>query len=541
MNKIENVESLSPCMIDVVVVGAGFAGLYALYRLCENSFSVKLIEAGNGIGGVWYWNRYPGARCDIEAIQYSYSFSGELQQEWKWSELYPGQPEILRYLNYVADKFDLRKNIELETRVNAAIFDENHLQWEIQTSRGTRILTKYCIMATGSLSVPRIPDIKGLETFKGHQYHTAQWPQTNVNFSGRRVAVFGTGPSGVQLIPVIAEQVKHLFVFQRTANFNIPARNKPLEPEYEQWWKSNYAEHRKQMLETIIGCLTTDTKNCSALSVTSQERSEEYEKQWQKGGLNFLASFNDLILNQDANYTAAEFLRSKTRKIVKDPTVAEKLIPHGFPLVPKRVCLDINYFETFNRDNVTLIDLRQEPIDEITSTGVRIGNKSYEFDDIVFATGFDAITGALLQMDIRGRAGRTLRDKWTHGPRNYLGLMISDFPNLFIVAGPGSPSVFANAALVIEQHVDWIVNCLVYLRTHQYKTIEPKEEAENDWSNHVKAAANFTLISKVDTWFNGANIEDKPKVFMPYAGGVPTYRKTCQKVVTNGYQGFVLA
>ncbi|CAF3747044.1 unnamed protein product [Rotaria sp. Silwood1] len=539
--KNNNTEATSSNMIDVVIVGGGFTGLYMLYRLRESGFSAKVIEAADGIGGVWYWNCYPGARCDIEAMQYSYSFSEELQQEWKWSEIFPTQPEILRYLNYVADKFDLRKNIELGTQVNAAIFDENHSRWEIHTSRGDRILAKFCVMATGCLSVPLIPRIKGLESFKGRHYHTGRWPQTGVNFSDRCVAVFGNGSSGVQAIPVIAEQAKHLFVFQRTANFSVPARNKPLESEYEQWWKSNYAEHRKQMLETITGCLAPGMKNCSAMSVTPEERLQEYEKQWQKGSLNFLGSFNDLVLNQEANDTAAEFLRNRIREIVKDPVVAKKLLPHGFPLGAKRLCLDTNYFETFNRNNVTLIDLQQEPIDEITPTGIRIDDKTYEIDDIVFATGFDAFTGALFKIDIRGRAGKTLRDKWTDGPSTYLGLMTSDFPNLFIMTGLGSPTVFANAPLCIEQNVDWITDCLVYLRTNHHETIEPNVEAENDWSKYVNAVANFTLFSKADSWFNGANIEGKPKIFMPYAGGVSTYRKKCQDVVVNNYKGFILA
>ncbi|CAF3352085.1 unnamed protein product [Rotaria sp. Silwood2] len=531
-----NAEEISSNIIDVVIVGAGFAGLYMLYRLHESGFSAKIIEIADGIGGVWYWNCYPGARCDIDAMQYSYSFSEELQQEWKWSEILPTQPEILRYLNYVADKFDLRKNIELGTQVNAAIFDETHSRWEIETSRGDRILAKFCVMATGCLSVPQIPRIKGLETFKGNHYHTGRWSQTGVNFSGRRVAVFGTGSSGVQVIPVIAEQAKHLFVFQRTATFTVPAQNKPLEPEYEQWWKSNYAEHRKQMLETIIGCLAPDIRNCSAMSVTSDERLQEYEKQWQKGRLNFLGAFNDLVLNQEANDTAAEFLRTKIREIVKDPAVVEKLLPYGFPLGAKRLCLDTDYFDTFNRDNVTLVDLRQESIDEITPTGIRIGDKKYELDDIVFATGFDAFTGALFKIDIRGRAGKTLREKWVGGPSTYLGLMTSDFPNLFIMTGLGNPTVFANAALCIEQNVDWIVNCLVYLRTNHHETIEPNAEAENDWGKYINAVANFTLFSKADSWFNGANIEGKPKVFMACACGVSNYRKKCQDIVVNGYQ-----
>ena len=528
-------------MIDVVIVGAGFAGLYALYRLRKDGFSAKLFEMADDIGGVWYWNRYPGARCDIEAIQYSYSFSEELQQEWKWSELYPGQEEILRYLNYVADKFDLRKDIQLKTRVNAAIFDDNHARWDIQTDRGDGISTRFCVMATGCLSIPHTPRINGLETFKGNHYHTSQWPCTGVDFSGRRVGVFGTGSSGVQAIPLLAEQAKHLFVFQRTANFTVPARNKPVEPAYEQWWKSNYAEHRKQMLDTITGCLAFDMKNCSAMSVTDDERTQEYEKQWQRGSLNFLGSFNDLFFNQQSNDTAAEFLRRKIRQIVKDPAVAENLLPYGFPLGTKRLSLDTNYLETFNRDNVTLVDLRYEPIEEITPTGIRTRNKTYELDDIVFATGFDAITGALLQIDIRGRAGKRLRDKWAEKPSTYLGLMAADFPNLFMINGPGSPAVFSNAALAIEQHVDWIADCLGYLRKTQCQMIEPRIEAEDEWGRHVNAVANMTLFPKADTWFNGANIEGKSKVFTPYVGGISAYRKKCQEVAVNDYEGFILA
>lgn len=527
-------------MMDVVIVGAGLAGLYALHRLRHDGFTAKIFEMAEDIGGVWYWNCYPGARCDIEAIQYSYSFSEELQQEWKWSELYPGQPEILRYLNHVADRFDLRKDIQLNTRVTAAIFDENHARWNVQTDRGERISARFCVMATGCLSIPHIPRIDGLDTFQGNHYHTSRWPRTAVDFKDRRVAVFGTGSSGIQAIPLLAEQAKHLFIFQRTATFSVPARNKPLESDYEQCWKSNYTERRKQMLDTITGCLAFDMKDCSAMSVSEDERKEEYEKHWQRGSLNFLGAFNDLLLNQQSNDTAAEFLRGKVREIVRDPTVAEKLIPHGFPLGTKRLALDTNYFDTFNRPNVTLIDLRQEPIEEITSTGIRTHDRNYSFDDIVFATGFDAITGALLQIDIRGRNGKTLRDKWIDRPCTYLGLMTADFPNLLMINGPGSPAVFSNAALSIEQHVNWIADCLIHLRKNQYQMIEPTAQAEDEWSQHIDAVANFTLFPKADTWFNGANIEGKCKVFTPYVGGVSAYRKKCEDIVANDYAGFTL-
>ncbi|CAF4832037.1 unnamed protein product [Rotaria sp. Silwood1] len=527
-----------PMKLDAVVVGAGFAGLYMLYQLREHGFSARIIEAGDGIGGTWYWNRYPGARCDIESMQYSYSFSEELQQEWKWSELFASQPEILRYLTYVADKFDLHKDIQLDTRVNAAFFDETHSHWEIQTDRGDRLLAKYCIMATGCLSMAHIPQIKGLDTFKGNHYHTGLWPHKDVGFSGHRVAVIGTGPSGIQSIPVIAEQADHVFVFQRTPNFSIPSHNGPLKSEYEQLWKLNYSEYRRQSLNTPFAILVQDLKNCSAMDLTPEERLQEYEKRWRIGSLTFLLTFNDLFYNKEANDTAAEFVRAKIRETIKDSTVAEALVPHTNPFGSKRLCVDSNYFETFNRENVTLVDLRNGSIDEITPTGIRIKEKIYEVDDIVFATGFDALTGALLKIDIRGRSGKTLQEKWAEGPRTYLGLMMVDFPNLFIVAGPQSPSVFANMVCDIEQHVDWITVCLDYLRMHNYNTIEPKIEAENSWVNHVNDEANRTLFPSVNSWYVGANIEGKPRVFMPYIGGFNRYRQKCQKIVNNGYEGF---
>ncbi|CAF4567232.1 unnamed protein product, partial [Rotaria sp. Silwood2] len=481
-------------MLDAVIVGAGFSGLYMLYRLHEQSFSARILEAGDGIGGTWYWNCYPGARCDIESMQYSYSFSEELQQEWKWSEIFSSQPEILRYLNYVADKFDLRKDIQLGTRVNTAFFNETHSCWEIQTNRGDRLFAKFCIMATGCLSTARVPQMKGLDIFNGSHYHTGRWPHTNICFNGRRVAIIGTGSSGIQSIPVIAEQADHVFVFQRTPNFSIPSRNGPLKAEYEQWWKSNYAEYRRQIFEAPFGFIVKNNRNVSAMAITSEERQHELEKSWQNGGLDFLLSFNDLFVNKESNDVAAEFVRTRIRETVKNPEVAEALVPQNYPIGTKRLCVDSNYFQTFNRDNVTLVDLRNGPIDEITPSGIRIKEKVYEVDDIVFATGFDAMTGALLEINICGRSGKTIQDKWAEGPRTYLGLMMADFPNLFIITGPGSPSVLTNMLPSIEQHVDWIAECLNYLRTHHYDTIEPQVEAENAWVLHVSEIANETLF-----------------------------------------------
>ncbi|CAF4605592.1 unnamed protein product [Rotaria sp. Silwood2] len=534
-----NSDPILPKMLDALIVGAGFSGLYMLYCLRGHGFTVKILETGDGIGGTWYWNCYPGARCDVESIQYSYSFSEELEEEWKWSESFASQPEILRYLNYVADKFDLRKDIQLGTRVSAIIFDEIQSHWEIRTDRGDRLFAKFCIMATGCVSTTHVPQIKGFDVFSGNHYHTGQWPHANICFNGRRVAVIGTGSSGIQSIPLIAEQADHVFVFQRTPNFSIPARDEPLKVEYEQWLKSNYAEYRKQIFETPYGLIVKNNRNVSAMTVTPEERQDEFEKRWQEGGVAFLLSFNDLLLNKESNDTAAEFVRNKIREIVKNPEVAEALVPQNYPIGTKRLCVDRNYFQTFNRSNVTLVDLRKGSIDEITPSGIRIKEKIYEVNDIVLATGFDAMTGTLLKIDIRGRSGKSLREKWSEGPRTYLGLMMTDFPNLFIITGPGSPSVLSNMPRAIEQHVDWITECLNYLRTHCYDTIEPQLEAENAWILHVNEVANSTLFPLANSWYVGANIDGKPRVFMPYIGGFNVYRQKCQDIVNNGYEGFV--
>lgn len=523
---------------DVIIVGAGFSGLYMLYRLRQQGFSTRILEAGDGIGGTWYWNRYPGARCDIESMQYSYSFSEELRSEWKWSEVFASQPEILRYINYVADKFDLRKDIQLQTRVTAATFDENHSRWTIQTDCGNHLFAKYCIMATGCLSTARIPDIKGLDCFQGHYYHTGQWPHEGVDFSGRRVAVIGTGSSGIQSMPLIAEQASHVFVLQRTPNFSIPSRNRPLNSKDEQWWQLNYAEYRRKLLETDEGFLVKGMDKSTAHALSVDEQLKTCEQYWQLGGLNFLLSFTELLIDKEVNDTVANFVRDKIRETVKDPDVAKSLIPSGYAIGAKRLCVDTNYYQTYNRNNVTLIDLRNGPIDEITETGIRIQNKIYEVDSIVFATGFDAMTGSLLKINIHGRNGKTLSDKWAEGPRSYLGLMITDFPNLFTITGPGSPSVLTNMIPSIEQHVDWITECLNNIRSHSYDTIEPTEEAENIWVDHVNEVSRQKLFPTAKSWYVGANIEGKPRIFMPYAGGLKMYRQKCKEVADNGYQGF---
>jgi cyclohexanone monooxygenase len=528
-----------PRDVDVVIVGAGFAGMYLLHRVRGLGMSAVVFEAAGGVGGTWYWNRYPGARCDVESMQYSYSFSPELQQDWQWSELFASQPEILRYANHVADRLDLRRDIRFETRVTEARFDEAEHRWSIRTDRGDRVSARYCVMATGCLSSARVPDLDGLASFKGKTYHTGHWPHEGVDFTGQRVAVIGTGSSAIQAIPVIAEQAAQLTVFQRTPNFSIPSRNGPMSPNYEQSWKRAYPQRREQARDARTGILN-DPNDKSALEVSDAERQREYEARWAAGGTSFMAAFNDLIFDQQANDTAAEFVRSQIRGTVRDPAVAELLAPKNHPIGTKRICVDTDYYQTYNRDNVTLVDVRSTPITGITPNGLRVGDREYECDSIVFATGFDAMTGALTRVDIRGRTALSLRDKWEAGPRTYLGLMTAGFPNLFMITGPGSPSVLSNMMVSIEQHVDWISECLDYLRSRRLDCIEAGVEAEDAWVNHVNEVAFSTLYPSANSWYMGANIPGKPRVFMPYIGGVGSYRGICAEVAAKGYEGFRL-
>jgi cyclohexanone monooxygenase len=525
---------------DAVIVGAGFAGLYMLHRLRQQGLKVTVIEAGDDVGGTWYWNRYPGARCDVESMQYSYSFSEELQQEWRWSERYAPQAEILSYISHVADRFDLRRDISFGTRVTAATFDNATSRWLVQTDKGDTISAQFCIMATGALSAARIPDIPDLASFAGPTYHTAEWPKDGVDFTGQRVGVIGTGSTAIQLIPVVARQAAHLFVFQRTPNFSLPARNEAMQAEYETWWKANYPELRRKAREEMRSGTIYNYGTRAVAETTEQERLEEFEARWQQGGIAFMHSFKDLMLDMDANQTAAEFVRAKIRATVNDPATAAALSPTDYPIGTKRICLDTQYFETYNRDNVTLVDLRATPIEALTETGLRTENADYQLDAIIFATGFDAMTGSLLAMDIKGRDGISLRDKWAEGPRNYLGLMVHGFPNLFTVTGPGSPSVLSNVVHSIEQHVDWLADCIAYLRQHGITRMEPQREAEDRWVDHVREIANTTLYPKAASWYMGANIPGKPRVFLPYVGGTNTYRRLCDEVAAEGYRGFTL-
>jgi cyclohexanone monooxygenase len=526
--------------VEAAIVGAGFAGLYMLHRLRGLGLPARVYEAGEGIGGTWYWNRYPGARCDVESLDYSYSFSGELEQEWRWTERYASQPEILRYIDHVADRFDLRRDIQLAARVTEAAFDEASGRWELATAGGDRVSARYCIMATGCLSDAQVPALEGLETFAGRWYHTGRWPHAGVDFTGQRVGIIGTGSSAIQSIPIIAGQAAHLFVFQRTANFSIPARNAPLDADHERRVKASYAEYRRAARESRVGFVVEGTGQ-PALSVSADERHRQYEARWNRGGLGFSAAFDDLLTSQPANDTAAEFFRGKIRSIVRDPAVAEALAPRGYPVGTKRLCVDTGYYDTFNRANVTLVDLRRAPLEAVTPTGVRTRAAAYALDSIVFATGFDAMTGALLNIDIRGRGGRTLRRAWADGPRTYLGLAVAGFPNLFTITGPGSPSVLSNMIVSIEQHVDWIADCLAHLGRRGLGSIEATAAAEAAWVAHVDELGRGTLYPLANSWYVGANVPGKPRAFMPYVGGVGTYRAHCDEVAARGYEGFVLA
>ena len=532
----------APPRCDAIVVGAGLGGLYALHRLRGLGLSVRVFEAGSDIGGTWFWNRYPGARCDVESMEYSYSFSNDLQQDWKWPERYGTQPEILRYINHVADRFDLRRDIALNTRVRAARFDREAGLWTIETDRGERVSAPFCVMASGNLSTPRVPDFKGLENFRGKWYHTGLWPQEGVDFTGQRVAVIGTGSSGVQMIPLVAAQADQLTVFQRTANFSLPARNAPLDPARERAHKEQYEARRRAALDTPFGIAGHPAPTKAAWEVSAAERQRAFEAKWAEGGsISFLYSYTDLLVNKESNDTAAEFVRQKIRAIVRNPATAELLAPKDHPIGTKRLCLDTNYYETYNRNNVALVDVRSDPIQEITATGLRTREREYgPFDAIAFATGFDAMTGALREIDIRVEGGPALADEWEAGPRTNLGLMVAGFPNMFIITGPGSPSVKTQMILAIEQHTDWIADCLSHLREKGYRRIEAEPAAQEAWVRHVNEVADGTLYPLANSWYMGANIPGKPRVFMPYVGGFAGYKKTCDAVAANGYEGFVL-
>jgi len=525
---------------DVVVVGAGFAGLYMLHKLRGQGFSVRVYEQGGDVGGTWYWNRYPGARCDVESMQYSYSFSDELQQEWDWSERYAPQPEILKYANHVADRFNLRSDIAFDTRVDRAEFDESANSWAVTTSDDRSVTAKYVVLATGCLSNARMPDIRGLSGFKGKVYHTGNWPHEPIDFTGQRVGVIGTGSSAIQSVPIIAEEAEHLTVFQRTANFSIPARNAALTAEEREAFRQKYSEIRRFAREEARNGIYTEMPDRGALEDGENERRSKYEARWSRGGLTFMSVYNNLAIDKAANDTAADFVRAKIAETVKDPQTAKLLQPNNHPIGSKRICIDSDYFATFNRPNVTLVDIRSNPIEQILPNAVRAGGKDYEVDALVLATGFDAMTGSVAKIDIRGRNGQTLNQKWAEGPKTYLGLMSAGFPNLFIITGPGSPSVLSNMIVSIEQHVDWIADCVGWMRDHGLEVLEAEQGAEDKWVAHVNEVAHTTLYPQANSWYMGANIPGKPQIFMPYIGGVGVYRQICNDVAAKGYEGFVM-
>jgi len=528
--------------LDAVIVGAGFSGMYQLLCLRDRlGLKARVLEQGGGVGGTWYWNRYPGARCDSESHSYNYTFSKELLAEWHWSERYPEQPEIMRYLNYVADKFDLKRDIQFNTKVSAARYDTTANRWEVSTATGEIFVARFLITAVGCLSTTNVPKIPGLESFAGQWYHTGQWPHEGVDFSGKRVGQIGTGSTGIQAVPVIAAQAKHLTVFQRTANYSVPAHNAPLTDEFRSWLKENRDDVTRIMRSTHNGHPFTISPR-KVFDVSDEERERIYEQAWAYGGLQFRAAFDDIMANKEANDTAAEFIKGKIRSIVKNPETARILSDIDHPYAAKRPPIDSFYFETFNRPNVDLVYLREEPLERITPSGIKTTKREVPVDIIVFATGFDAMTGPLLALNITGRDGIQLKDVWAAGPRNYLGLQVAGFPNLFTITGPGSPSVLCNMPVCIEQHVEWITDCIQTMRQKGLSRIETTEAEMDKWIAHVNEAANATLLPQAKhSWYLGANVPGKPRVFMPYAGGMAKYRDLCNAVAAEGYKGFVLA
>ena len=525
---------------DVIIIGAGMAGMYMLHKLREVGLTAKVFEAGHDVGGTWYWNRYPGARVDIESQEYSFSFSEELEQEWVWTERYASQPEILRYLNHVADRFDLRRDIQFNARVKSAHYDAaNHL-WRVDTENGDSVHARFCVSATGCLSVPNEPNFPGQERFAGPTYHTGRWPHEGVDLAGKRVAVIGTGSSSIQSITEIAGQVGQLYVFQRTPNYSVPAHNGPANPEVRKNWLANRAENRMAQRQTLGGFLSSVPNEQKASETGDNERRKVYEERWAEGGFAILGAFADQSADPASNALVAEFAAEKIREIVRDPKVAEKLMPKDYPFGAKRLCVDTGYYQNFNRPNVELIDLNETPLDMITEKGVATSEKEYEVDVIIFAIGFDAMTGALTRMDIKGRQGRTLVDSWAEGPKTYLGIMVSGFPNLFTITGPGSPSVLSNMVVSIEQHVEWLADLFVFMRDNMMVEIEPTAHAQEFWVEHVNEVSNYTVYNFANSWYLGANIPGKPRVFMPYAGGVGAYRDLCAAVAANAYMGFKL-
>jgi cation diffusion facilitator CzcD-associated flavoprotein CzcO len=525
--------------IDAVVVGAGFAGLYALHKLRSAGLTARVFESGPDIGGTWYFNRYPGARCDVESVDYCYSFSDELQQEWDWSEKYATQAEILAYIHWVADRLDLRRDVTLNARVTSAVLCDHSLRWTVTTDSGERVNARFCLMATGPLSAAMTPPFPGLDSFAGEVYHTASWPHEPVDFTGKRVAVIGTGSSGIQSIPIIAEAASQLYVFQRTPNYSVPAGNRPLTDAGRAEVKANYAQRRRASWRSSGGSPHVAHPKLT-MQASPEERRAAFEKRWDLGGVLFSKTFTDQMIDPAANDEARKFYEEKVRAVIDDPSMAELLIPNDHPIGTKRICTDTNYFQTFNRPHVKLVSVRNTPIESITPTGISTTDAHHDVDMIVLATGFDAMTGALAKIDIVGRAGARLRDHWSHGPRNYLGLGVDGFPNLFVVCGPGAPAVLANMVLHAEAHVNWIADCIAYLDAHGYAAIEATPDAVDHWVAECARRADATLFTKANSWYLGANVPGKPRVFMLFIGGFGVYLDICTEVAEAGYKGFSL-
>ena len=525
--------------VDAVVIGAGFAGLRALYRLRQMGKTVAVLEASDGIGGVWHHNGYPGARCDVESYDYSYSFSPELEQEWRWTERYARQPEILRYIHHVADRFELRKDVHLNTRMMGAAYVEAAARWTIAAEDGRQWSAQFLVMCVGQLSTTKSPAYPGQSSFRGEIIHSGVWPKHKVDFAGKRVAIIGTGSSGMQMTPVIAEQARHLTVFQRTANYSIPAAHAPVTEEEDRQVKANYKARREQAWNSPTGLGFMPSKQ-SALEATPEEREKVYEAAWNRLGFGFALAYHDLLLSKPANDTAADFIRRKIGAVINDPAVREKLLPKDHPFAARRPSVDSGYFQAFNRDTVELADVREFPILEFTPEGVRTAGKHHAVDIIIFATGFDAFTGSLLKPDIAGRNGLTLRDKWAAGPVSHLGVAVADFPNMLIVAGPGSPSLLSNVMVSIEEHVDWLAEFIDALKTKGLVEFEATRDAEQAWVAHVNERAKETLYLSTDSYYNGAEVAGKPRVFMAYTGGVRGYRRILTQCAEAGYSGFTL-
>ena len=525
---------------DVVVVGAGFAGMAMLYELRLRGHSVHVLEDGAAIGGTWFWNRYPGARCDVDSTDYSFSFGG-IQDEWEWSERYATQPEILRYINFVVDRLDLAKDIDLNARVESADWDELTHTWTVRSDRGAWYRARFLVMATGCLSTIKRPDIDGVDDFAGTILHTADWPDDGVDLTGKRVAVIGTGSSGIQLIPTIAPACESLTVFQRTAAFSVPAHHRVVTESERDAIRAEYPGRRALARRSPTGLAAVPANKQSALEVPDDERRAHYEDWWDWPGFGFLLSYSDLLISQDANDIASDFIRSKIAERVEDPAVAARLMPRSYPYGAKRPCVDTGYYETYIRPNVELIDISADPLAKMTATSIHTTTAEYEIDVLVMATGFDAMTGSLLRPTITGTGGLALAEHWVAGPLTYLGIGIAEFPNMFLVAGPGSPSLLGNVIVSIEQHMEWIADLLDRMRADSSTSVVPTSEAEQQWVQQVNDAAAGTLYMAANSYYLGAEVPGKPRVFMPYAGGLRRYRRECDEVRDNDYRGFVRA